>query len=76
VAHDDQLGALLLRDVDDRVGRVALARIGRCLDPRADPTSTAARRVASASSRGLTSHCSSAGASWASSRSRASGTGS
>ena len=77
VADDDQVRAALLGDVEDRVGRVALAREGLDLDAR--PRARARRRrasVASTSSRGLTIHCRSSGACRASSRRRGLGTGS
>ena len=71
VADDDQVGAALLGDVEDRVGRIALARVGARLDAgRARRRSAASRSVASTSSRGLTIHCRSAGTWRASSRSR------
>ena len=49
VADDDQVGALLLGDVEDRVGRVALARVGlaprrRRLAPRSAAVARASRR--------------------------------
>ena len=71
VADDDQVGAALLGDVEDRVRRVALARVGADLDAGARGASAASASVASTSSRGLIIHCRSRGTSRASSRSRA-----
>ena len=57
VADHDEVGAGLLGDVEDRVGRVALAGEGaRPSRPRLRAFSAASLSVASTSSRGLTIH--------------------
>ena len=62
VADDDQVGVVLLGDVEDGVGRVALARVDVWTStPASSACSAASLSVASTSSRGLTIHCRSSG---------------
>ena len=71
VADDDQVGVGFLGDVEDRLGGVALDRVGLDLDPLlAAAAAAAASRTRLTSSRGPISYWTSAGASRCSSASR------
>jgi hypothetical protein len=62
VAHHDQAGALLFGDLEDRVGRVALARVRLSRDPGVLECLGTFASTLLTSARGLTIHCMSSGA--------------